>query len=416
MKHTVKAAVSLLLTAALACSAAGCSRSGNAAEQTAEAHSVSGKQISAEFREAQLTFTLDLLRRTLGSEEQPVNTLISPYSVMQALGMTANGASGNTKAQMEQVLCGGSPLDDLNGRLYQWRSNQPQTDGCRLKTANSIWFRDTEGFALLPEFLQTNADYYAAPAYTAPFDESTVSEINKWVRQHTDKMIPAIIERLNPDDMAVLVNAVAFDAKWAVRYEKDRIKNGWFTDFSGKQIPTEMMHSAEQYYLECADAVGFIRPYQGCYDFIAILPEAGTEPEEWLSNQTAASLTELLGSRQTTQVEAAVPPFSYSYQTEMQGLLAEMGMPDAFSGAADFSAMSNTPMSISKVIHKTFIDVNAEGTKAGASTAVIMTKNEDAVMPDVKYVTLDHPFLYMIYDRETALPVFIGTVGTLPQA
>lgn len=411
----MKRIVTVLLACAALGSLTGCGqRMAGAAELRADAHSVSGKETDSDFRHTQTAFALDLFRHTIRQEGDADNLLISPYSVMQALAMTANGADGQTRDEMEQLLGGGIPLDDLNAYLYTWRNGQPHTDTCKLDTANSIWFRDAEGFDLRQAFLQTNADFYAASAYKAPFDQSTVDDINKWVDTHTDHMIPTLIDEISGADMMYLINAVAFDAKWAVKYEDNHIEEGIFTDAAGQQISTDMMHSTEHAYLECADAVGFIKPYQGSYDFIAILPDYGITPAQWLDEQDADSLTAMLDNSHTVDVKAAMPPFTYECGMEMQYMLADMGMPTAFTEAADFSRMSDTGLMIDRVVHKTFIDVNAEGTKAAAVTSVMMKTNGLAPAEDVRYVTLDHPFLYMIYDREARLPVFIGTLETLP--
>lgn len=141
------------------------------------------------------------------------NTLISPISLLCALGMTANGADGETKAQMEAVF--GLPVGELNGYLHSWLSALPQNNNFSsagtLEAANSLWLRD--GVSVHPEFLQTNADYYGAQVYTAPFDRTTAGEINAWVRAHTDGMIDKMVDELPSDAALYLLNAIAFDAE-----------------------------------------------------------------------------------------------------------------------------------------------------------------------------------------------------------
>ena len=125
------------------------------------------------------------------SAKEGENTLISPLSVLSALAMTANGAKGDTLAQMEDVL--GMPVGELNQYLRTFMADLPDEETCKLHVANSVWFRDDPSFTVEQPFLQTNADYYGAGVYKAPFDDSTKRDINNWVKEHNDGMkeIPA---------------------------------------------------------------------------------------------------------------------------------------------------------------------------------------------------------------------------------
>ena len=141
------------------------------------------------------------------------NTLLSPLSVFVALAMTANGANGNTKTQMESVL--GMTVPNLNAFCALYLNSLTGNDDVKLALANSIWLRDIENFAVKEAFLQTNADFFGAGAFRAPFNATTVKDVNQWVKDHTDGMIDKIVDGFTSQDMMLLINALVFDAKWA---------------------------------------------------------------------------------------------------------------------------------------------------------------------------------------------------------
>lgn len=373
-----------------------------------------GAEADEDFVLAQTEFALSLLQNTAEEDE---NTLISPYSVMQALAMTANGANGETKTEMETAL-GGLPLDELNEYLYTQRTAQPDSDSCKLLTANSIWYRDdADRLQVSQDFLQTNADYYGAAAYCAPFDERTVQDINAWIAKNTDYMIPRMIDSLDETTVMCLINAVTFDAKWQEPYTEDQIRDGIFTTYDGSTQTVEMMYSDGYSYLEDENATGFYKYYDGGrYAFAALLPNEGVTVTEYLDGLTPESLHETLANPEPTKVITGMPKFSCEYDSNLNDTLAAMGMPGAFMPTADFSNMADTAtgyLYIGNVLHKTYINVDENGTRAGAATGVFM--NDVACVPIEKEVVLDRSFVYCIVDTETSLPVFIGTMQSVEE-
>ena len=372
---------------------------------------ITPKAADQPFCEAQTAFAAELLRRVQTGFDGE-NIMVSPYSVVQALAMAANGAAGDTRTEMEQLLGGKIPLDVLDQYLYAWRTEQPDTKTCKLKTANAIWIKDSD-FEVNPDFLTVNREWFGAECRKAPFNTDTVSYINRWVSDKTDDMIPKIIDNLTPDMRSVLVNAVCFDAKWQTPYESEDIKSAKFRNADGSETETEMMYSDETAYLEQNGAVGFLRYYDGPYAFAGILPPEDLTVEEYLAQLDGEQLGRLLTDVQETEVRAGMPAFSGDTTVELKGILSEMGMPAAFTEQADFSGISGTnPVRIGEVIHKTHIDVDANGTKAAAATAVTFQAN-GILVSDQKIVILNRPFVYAIVDLNTHLPVFIGTVQHL---
>ena len=349
------------------------------------------------------------------SMEEGTNTLISPLSVLYALAMTANGADGETLAQMEQVL--GMDVDKLNSYMLAYLDLLPESKDYKMSLANSIWFKDDPNFAVEQSFLQTNADYYGAGAYKAAFDEGTRNDINNWVKEHTDGIIPEIIDEIPDEAIMYLVNALAFDAKWADEYEEHQIREGRFTMEDGTRQDVDMMHSEEYTYLEDDLATGFIKYYKDRkYAFVAMLPNEGVTVSQYVDSLTGEHLRELMNNPQDLTVFASIPKFETEYDIEMSEVLQEMGMTDAFDWrVADFSRLGTYNVDgmnicINRVLHKTFISVSEQGTRAGAATAVEMVAEGAMEIVEFKEVVLDRPFVYMLIDCETNLPFFIGTM------
>lgn len=359
-------------------------------------------------------FSLDLLRESWDGG----NLLLSPLSVLSALGMTANGAQGETLAQMEAVL--GLPVEELNKTLAAWTENLPRESACRADLANALWLRDDGSLAPEETFLQTVADWYGAEVFSAPFDAGTRKDINRWVDRNTHGMIPEILEDIPKDVVLYLVNALALEAEWETAYRESQIQmERIFTTEDGQDQPATLMYSSEWYYLKDDHAQGFLKPYQGGrWAFAALLPEAGMKLEEYAASLTGERLHAILSGAQETRVETAIPKFQCEFGAELSDCLKALGMTDAFDwSTADFGAIGsspNGPLYISKVLHKTYISVDEKGTKAGAATAVEMPAGGAEPTPVVvPTVYLDRPFLYMLVDLEANLPAFIGAVTAM---
>lgn len=361
--------------------------------------------------EAATDFAVRLFR---ASEKSGENTLISPLSVLCALAMTANGAENGTLEEMEAVL--GMSKEALNLYLHSYMENLPQNEHCKLSLANSVWFKEDESFTVKEDFLQVNADYYNADVYQAPFNEQTCEDINRWVKEKTDGMIPKMLEQLTPDAVMCLINALAFEAQWAEVYEDIQVREGVFTKEDGATYEVEFMHGEERTYLEDEKATGFMKPYEGGkYAFVALLPKEGVSVSEYVASLDGTALHNLLSNPTNVKVITSIPKFETAYDVEMNEILKEMGMPTAFDADhADFSALGQSTKGniyISMVLHKTYISVAEQGTRAGAATLVIMDAGGAFLEPEEwKEVRLDRPFVYMLIDCEKNIPFFIGTM------
>ncbi len=393
----------------------------------------------SDFRSAQTRFSADLLRQVQGAEpDKDKNLLVSPLSVSLALGMTMNGAKGQTLEEMQKVLGDNLTAAQLNGYYAGWSDHllskreitywgedehgyldRITKDSAPVTLANAIWIRNNEQMIHVPvPFLQTVTDYYHAGAYKAPFDETTVEDINGWCDENTHHMIPKVINQLSEDAVMVLANALTFEDVWDEPYEEYDVMDGKFTASNGEIRDVKMLCDGEGIYLNDGKATGFIKPYRDPrYCFAAVLPNEDIPLDEYIAGLDGEALTKLLDSKERCEVITKMPKFSYDYSVTLNSVLAELGMPTAFaSGAADFTGLNDAEGMdtwISQVLHKTHIELCESGTKAAAVTVVMMEAS--AVMnppdkPEPKVVKLERPFLFMILDTETNLPIFLGTV------
>lgn len=360
-------------------------------------------------------FSIRLFQESFDIEK---NTLISPLSVLYALGMTANGAQEETLKQMEEVLR--FDINDLNRYLHTYKQSLNQDKEYKLSLANSIWFTQDNRFKVNPLFLQTNADFYGADIYRTPFDAQTLKDINNWVNQNTNEMIPEIIDSISPASIMYLVNALAFEAEWDKVYESDQVNTNDFTKEDGTYKSVEFMYSTEGIYLADENATGFMKYYKDSKcAFVAMLPNKGVTVSEYINTLDGKALNTLLTNLKYESVDTSIPKFESKYNAELSKVLSQMGMENAFDALnADFGGIgtsTNGNIHISRVLHKTFISVGEKGTKAGAATAVEL---KDALAPmeeETKKVYLNRPFVYMLVDTENNIPFFIGTMMDIEQ-
>lgn len=362
----------------------------------------------------QLTdFSVRLFQQTLKNDG---NTLISPYSIVSALSMTANGASGNTLSKMEEVL--GVSSEELKEYLYAMEAGFASDEEKALLTANSLWLKEEDSLQFQPDFLKTAKEWYDAEAASVPMDAATLQRINHWVNEKTDGMIPEILDEIPKDAVMYLINALAFHGAWEEEYPESAVSKGTFTREDGSTQEADMMYSEESAYLEDEGAVGFLKNYKnGKYAFAALLPDEGTTVEAYAKSLTGERLCRVLSNVQSESIDAAIPCFQAEYSIELSDSLKELGMEEAFSPKdADFSKMCVSEKGniyIGRVLHKTYIDVNPKGTEAAAATAVEMLE-ECALEPvPMKIIHLDRPFVYFLIDLESGFPLFMGTVHTL---
>lgn len=406
MKRWMKQSVALLMAAGMVLTLAACGVKAENLMDGVKPREVEEYSVTDDDRAAVSDFGLRLLTRT---GEEVSNSLISPLSVMTALGMTMNGAEGKTLEEMESVL--GMDRERLNGVLRTWIQG---AEGKRFHSANSVWVTDHDSFTVNRDFLETVASHYTAEFYQTPMDESTVKDVNLWVNKQTRGMIPEILERLSPDTVMCLVNALAFEDKWQVPYEKHQIDRNIFYKADSTPLETDFLYSDESRWLEGEGFTGVMKPYRDSrYAFAALLPAEGTTPEQLAAALDGEKLHKALMDCTSEQVTTAIPRFKAEYSVELSETMTDMGMPLAFGPDADFSGLGKSDkggICIGGLRHKTFLELDEHGTKAAAATAAMP---DAAGLPpeECREVILDRPFLYMLVDTQQNVPFFLGIMN-----
>ena len=377
------------------------------------------KEDESKFRQGYLDFTFEMLKQNLERDGKNSNIMISPASLMLALDMTASGASGNTLTQMTGLYGGAADPQGQLSYASELFNRMNSANGVKLRAADSIWV-NKEGMpeGLKDDYVDFVKKFFDAEIASLVFDDSALNRINGWVSEKTDKMIPSILDSLDPSTVMVLINAISFDGKWAKAYEDYDVTEGVFTSASGDKQKANMMSSTEEYYLENDKTEGFIKYYEGDqYAFVVMLPkDANQNAGDIISGFTGESFDEYINSATSDYLLLTkMPEFSSDWGRSVVPDLQALGMQDPFNpSAADFSGINGMGgLFISNVIHKTHIEVNREGTRAAAVTAVTMDKCEAIDTREVKEVVCDRPFAYAIVDTTDNTPVFIGTVNNI---
>lgn len=366
-------------------------------------------------------YSFDLMKQIATGAEKNCNVMISPASIMMALDMCAAGAKGETLKQLSDLFA--KDMDPLEQQAFasemMKRINASQK--IKFNCANAIWSNDTY---LNGRVNTTYIDYikktFGAEFTATKFDGKTHEVINKWVDDKTNHMIPKLLdEPLQPLTVMVLVNAIRFEAQWAKGYQDSQVQKMKFYGVDG-ELDADMLTSNEKAYFESDKATGFIKYYEGEeYAFVAILPkDEKAEANDFMKDFTYDDYKKFISSRSKADVRAVMPEFKSDYDNLLNETVKKLGVTNAFDvEKADFSGIADTSKGnfyISRIIHKTHIEVDRKGTKAAAATAVTV-KTESAVIPqdDYKEVICNRPYCYAIVDTVTMNPIFIGTVNTI---
>ena len=362
-------------------------------------------------------FSLDLLNQTIKDADGEGNVMVSPASVMMALDMVAAGAKGDTLKQLTDVFAKGQGALDQQAYAAALMDKINGSKDVEFTCANAVWNNEKLlGDGINTRYVDYIKETFLAEYKAEAFGNGTADEINKWADEHTKHMISEIVKDIDPYTAMILVNAICFDGKWETEYEDYQVNTGKFTKTDGSTQDVMFLSDETRDYFETDKATGFMKAYKGGeYAFLAILPKDGSiSANAFAKDFTAEDYEKFIKSASTEwDVYSKMPEFKSDFELTMNDTLKTLGAGDVFDeNKADLSGIAGEPgdLFVSKVIHKTHIEVDRTGTKAAAVTAVSV-EVASAEPPEFKTVNCDRPFVYAIVDVKTMTPIFIGTVN-----
>jgi serpin B len=362
-------------------------------------------------------FAFGLLREASRADTSS-NVFLSPLSASMALGMTMNGARGPTFEGMRSTLgFGAMEPAEINAAYRSLIDLLLRLDkGVDMRLANSVWVHRT--FPLHDAFVQSSLQSFDAKVAALDFaDPASVGPINAWVDQSTNGKIKKILDRIDPDVVMFLINAVYFKGTWTQQFDPKMTSPTPFRRADGREQTVQMMHlpKAEIRALETPDVQIVDLPYgREAFSMTLLLPPRGRDLETWAGTITDAQWQGWMGQLRDAQLDVYLPRFRLEYEQVLNGTLKALGMGTAFDDvAADFSGMSprGADLFIDEVKQKTFLEVNEKGTEAAAVTSVSMA--ETSMPPSFM---ADRPFMLVIRERLSGTILFVGLIGAPPGA
>jgi serine protease inhibitor len=375
----------------------------------------SAKKVDERLTAATSRFSFKLYNQIL-RQRTSKNTFVSPASVMMALAMTYNGADGETRQGMARALeIENISLEDVNRAFADLKSTLAPTDPkIQIKIANSLWAR--KGFAIKRPFVERNKEYYSAELATLNFvNPATPQTINSWVKRNTEGKIDKIVERINPDDVLFLINAIYFKGKWQFEFDKGKTKPDVFRLAGGERKELPMMwQSGNYFYQKGKNFQSFALPYgEGSVSMYVFLPDEQTSLDQFEQDLTPENWDLWMKSFGVRPGEVKLPRFNVEWESKLNDALKELGMAEAFDEQrANFSLIAEpvggNKLFISEVKHKSICEVNEEGTVAAAATSVRATLT--SLPPEKFFIKVDRPFFFAIRDNRTGVVLFMGSV------
>jgi serine protease inhibitor len=357
-------------------------------------------------------FSIESFKQTIKSD-QDKNVFISPLSISIALGMAWNGAQGETETAMRRVLGYGELSRDTIDEAYRnLIEGLPKIDpDVLLEIANSIWIR--QGYQITKQFLDLNSEYFHARVEAVDLNsEKTIETINNWVAQSThDKIKTILTPPVHPNVMMYLINAVYFKGTWTYEFDKANTKKEPFHITLEKDTTCDMMYQKKEFPVLVSDDFQAVDlPYGNeDYSMAVFLPVEGKTPDSLLAKLDMHSWNNWMDGFRKQEIKLYLPKFKLTYNKLMNDVLKIMGMQTAFTDSADFRGMEPSgELYISRVLHKTFVQVDEKGTEAAAVTGVeMMTK----AMPQPPLeIRVDRPFLFVIHEKTSGAILFMGRI------
>lgn len=428
-----KKIISLLLGACLCTSLAGCGNADNNGGSVTKQKLLASKELGSdiavgakpapfdsyeELKNGVNNFAFDLY----DALPKGSNCFYSPYSISSALSMLDQGAGGETKTELESTL-GIKDLSTWNTEMQSYL-NKDWSKQTYVNTANSIWMTTGKDWAsnISDDFLLPAKTYYHGEIYEADFTDhagQVVKDVNNWVNEHTNQMIPSIMNELTTDTVMMLINAVYFEGKWQTPFTEDNTYDDTFHGTNGDStVPMMHLYDERFSYADNGSIKGIVLPYDGDSVVMKVfLPskevDAITDLFDALSSDEKQALIDSLDNADSPEIETVQLP-KFTDEQSINGLddiLKGLGIRSAYA-SADFSKIADG-IAVSSVSHKAKVIVDENGTKAAAETDIII--KETAMMPPEKTYNfiVDQPFIYVIEDQDTGMILFMGRVNDL---
>lgn len=368
--------------------------------------------VDSKLVDANTKFGFKLFQEVL-KQDSNRNIFVSPTSVAIALSMTYNGASGETQQAMANALqLQGMSLQDINQANNTLKTSLENADpAVQMSIANSLWAK--QGISFKPEFMQQNQQFYGAKVTELDFAKpESANTINSWVKENTKGKIEKIVDQLKPDDVLFLINAIYFKGNWTKPFEKSQTTERPFTLSNGSQKQQPMMSQSGKYrYYENDSFQAVSLPYgKGRMSFYVFLPKKTTNLDNFQQQLQSENWQKWMNQFAMRQGSIQLPRFKFDYDVKLNNALKSLGMEAAFSPSANFSNMTSASVAINEVKHKTFVEVNEEGTEAAAVTSVGVALTS-ARMPEEPFkMVVDRPFFCAIRDNQTGTILFMGSI------
>jgi len=361
---------------------------------------------------ANTRFGFNLFDELLGDKPSE-NVFISPSSVAFALAMTYNGAAGDTRQAMAEALeVEGVSLEELNAANAALMASLMEAEpGVELSIANSLWAK--AGFEFKADFMAANREFYSAEVTALDLlDPGASKTINGWVSENTKGKIPRIVpDRLDPLTILLIINAIYFKGLWDDPFDEALTKEHPFTLVDGGKKPVQLMSQSGDYpYFEGDGLQAISLPYKDKrVSMIVFLPDEDSSLLELCGKLNAETWETWVSRLNRRTGSIGLPRFRIEYEAGLDSALTALGMGVAFTDNADFGALCDDPARISEVKHKTFVEVNEEGTEAAAATVVGIVATAAPMHPPFRMV-VDRPFFCAIRDNETGTVLFMGAI------
>ena len=365
---------------------------------------------SAEFvGKGNSTFTFEFIDRV--NSAAGGSYFVSPLSLQFLLGMTLNGAQGETAAEICNVLgYGAGETDAVNAYSLEMLKQLPTLDKrTKLTIANAIFV--DKGYPLLETYESALKRYYAAGVDNLDFSDNaaTLKRINDWCANNTNGLFKKILDKVDPNVMAYLLNAMYFKSRWAEQFDKKNTSAEDFVRGGSERTQVQMMKQDKKFdYVENEKFQAVRLPYgNGAYSMLVLLPKAGFDVSDITAYLKNTDWDEFRRRMDRYEVDLWLPKFETTYHIDLNKMLAEMGMPLAFNpSGADFGAMANPSPYLSAVTQDAIIKVDEEGTEAAVVSKAHFGKT--AAYFESAVFHADHPFLYLITEQSSGAVLFAG--------